>query len=461
MSAQHPPGPQSKWFGLDMLGKFRQDEQMQTYERYAAQYGDVVRVALGGRERYIITDPALAHQLLVNETDKVCKSKAQKQVFGAFTGNGLINSDGDFWKRQRKLAQPAFHAKRIAAYVDKMTDYTAQMMAHWQAGSTVDVAHEMMQLTLSIVCDCLFSVNVRAMAERIGDAVTVTQQLANRKLAALLPLPLWFPTSQHAIERRAIHDLHALVMSFIESRRKTGEDRGDLLSMLLLAIDEDKEHGGGQMTDAQARDETVTLLIVGHETSANALAWTFYELARHPDVEAKLNDELHTVLGGRAPSAQNIRQLKYLDMVIKESLRLHPPAWVITREAATEIRLGDYTIPRGSTIEICQHVIHRDPRLFPDPLRFMPERFDEGRESNLPKGAYLPFGTGPRYCIGQMFATMEMQVILAMVLQQVHLTLERPDEIPPLPMVVQRPRGGVPMRVTLPHPHPLYLDDVR
>jgi cytochrome P450 len=447
MITQHPPGPRSRLFGIEYLSKFRQDQQLQTYEDYARTYGDVVRVAFGGTERYIINDPVFAHQILVNETDKVCKSRAQKQVFGAFTGNGLINSDGDFWKRQRKLAQPAFHAKRIQAYVETMAAYTDKMLADWRIGGSYDIAQEMMQLTLSIVCDCLFSVNVREMAERIGAAVTVTQQLANRKLAAMLPLPLWFPTPQHAIERRAIHDLHALVMSFIASRRSTGEDRGDLLSMLLLAIDEDKAHGGGQMTDLQARDEAVTLLIVGHETSANALAWTLYELARHPQVEAQLRDELDRVLGGRAPTTQDIRQLSYLDQVIKESLRLHPPAWVITREAAADIQLGSYVIPKGSTIEICQHVMHRDARWFPDPLRFLPERFDAARESNLPKGAYLPFGTGPRYCIGQMFATMEMQVILAMVLQRYRLVLQSDAEIPPQPMVVQRPRGGVPMRV--------------
>jgi cytochrome P450 len=441
-----PPGPQTKFFGFDQLSKFRQDQQMKTLEEYASRYGDVVRVTFGGVQRYLIFHPSYAHQLLVEEPEKLRKARSQKQVFGEFTGNGLINSEGGFWKRQRKLAQPAFHVNRIQAYADQMVAHTTHMLQNWEVGGVYDIAHEMMSLTLSIVCDSLFSVNVQETADRIGEAVTITQNLANRKLAAMLPLPLWVPTPQHRIERRAIQELHTLVMSFIQSRRDTGEDRGDLLSMLLLAIDEDREHGGGQMTDLQARDEAVTLL-VGHETSANALAWTFYELAQHPEIEAKLAAELDAVLAGRTPTMGDLRQLKTLEMVIKESLRLHPPAWIITREAGEDIQLGDYIVPKGSMIEICTHVMHRNPDWFPEPKRFIPERFEAGKEKNLPKGAYLPFGAGPRFCIGQMFAMMEIQIILAMVLQHAHLALVPGQEIVPVPLVVLRPRGGVRMKI--------------
>ena len=447
MTSHIAPGPQSRFWGLDQLARFRQDQQVKTFETYARTYGDVVRIPFGGGQRFWLFNPDHIRQILVDEPESVCKAQAQKQVFGEFLGNGLVNSDGEFWKRQRKLATPAFHAKRIQAYAEKMMGYTNGMLQSWQAGATYDIAREMMNLTLSIVCDTLFSVNVKATADQIGAAVTVTQNLANRKLATLFPLPMWIPTPQHRMERRAIHELHSLVDGFIQSRRATGEDRGDLLSMLLLAIDEDREHGGGQMTDLQARDEAMTLLIVGHETSANALAWTFYELARNPDVETRVRAELEAVLGGRVPNMQDLRQLKFLDRVIKESLRLHPPAWIITREAAQDIELGDYRIPKGSMIEICTLVLHRDPRWFPEPERFLPERFEEGRENDLPKGAYLPFGAGPRYCIGQMFAMMEIEIILAMVLGQFHLTLVPGQDIVPLPMVALRPRGGVQMTV--------------
>lgn len=447
MTVVLPPGPQSRFFGLDQLPKFSRDQQMATLEVYAREYGDVVRITFGGTQRFLIFSLEAAYQLLIDQPEKVVKARGQKQVFGEFTGNGLINSDGEFWKRQRKLVTPAFHAKRIQAYADKMIGYTETMLQSWQNGQTLDVAHEMMTLTLSIVCDTLFNVQLKETAERIGSYVTITQNLANRKLAAILPLPMWVPTPQHRIERRAIRELFALVMDFIEARRATGEDRGDLLSMLLLAVDEDREQGGGQMTDLQARDEAMTLLIVGHETSANALAWTFYELAQYPDICNKLVAELDAVLGGRAPTVQDLRQLPYLDKVIKESLRLHPPAWIITREAAEDIQLGDYLIPKGSLIEICTHVMHRNPRYFPDPTRFDPERFDTAAEKNLPKTAYLPFGAGPRYCIGQMFATMEIQIILAMVLQRYKLTLVPGQEVVAMPLVALRPRDGVRMVV--------------
>lgn len=454
MTNQVPPGPQSKFLGLDQLSKFQPDQLMKTFEEYARTYGDVVRIRLGGFQHFLVFHPDHVRQILVDEPETVCKSKFQTRLLSVFHGNSLINSDGEFWKRQRKLVQPAFHTKRIQTYAEKMAEYTARTMQSWQVGATYDIADEMMNLTLSIVCDTLFGVDVKETANRIEEAVTIVENLVMRKAPALLPLPLWVPTRQHRNARRAIRELRSLVMGFIGARRASGEDRGDLLSMLLLAIDDEKEQGGGQMTDIQARDEAISLLIVGHETSASALAWTFYEIAQNPEVEAKLVMELDTVLAGRAPTMQDMRQLKYLDMVIKESLRLHPPSWATIRDAAQDIKLGGYIIPKGSSIDICQHVMHRDPRWFPEPERFLPERFGEGWENNLPKGAYMPFGVGPHNCIGQVFAMMEIHIILALTLQRYHLALVPGQEIVPLLLISQCPRDGVQVTIALRQPSP-------
>jgi cytochrome P450 len=262
-------------------------------------------------------------------------------------------------------------------------------------------------------------------------------------MVAILPLPLWVPTRKHQIERHAIRELHRLIGNMIRTRRNTGEDRGDLLSMILLSSDEN-----GQMSEIQARDEAISLFIAGYETTANALAWTFYALSQNPDVEARLATEIKIVLEGRTPIVEDLRNLKYTEMVIRESMRLHPPLWILLREVIEDIQVGEYTLPKGNFVEFCPHVTHRDPRWFPKPEQFIPERFEEGWEKRIPKGAYFPFGMGPRFCIGQSFAMMEAQILLAMIIQRWQLTLVPGQKVVPQPMIAQRPWHGLHMMLT-------------
>jgi cytochrome P450 len=447
MTHKLPPGPPVKFFGLNQISKFRQDQIMNTFEECARTYGDVVRISFGGFPQTMVFHPDYVRQLLIDEPETITRSHFQTRLLRVFHGNSLVNSEGDFWKRQRRLAQPAFHNNRLRVYAENMVDDISRFINRWQIGKTYDMSEEMIHLTLGNVSHIFFGADVTATAAQIETTLNTIQEYVMRKAPALLPLPIWIPLPHHRKTQQAIRDLRALVMNFIQARRASGEDSGDLLSMLLMAMDEDNEHGGGQMTDMQARDEAVSMLIVGHQTTANALTWALYEIAEHPEVEAKLLAELNMLLAGRAPSMQETRQLKYLDMVIKESLRLHPPSFAMPRDAVQDIHVGEYVIPKGTGILFSQQVMHRDVRWFPEPDRFLPERFTEGWENKVPKCAYMPFGIGPHHCIGQGFATVEMHVILAMILQRYRLSLVPGQEIVASPLISQRPRDGLFMTV--------------
>jgi cytochrome P450 len=435
-----PPQPTTRFFGLNLAHKLQQANQI-NFISELAELGDIVYLKILHAQFYLILHPDHVHQIMVEEAHKVNKAFIQKKVIGEFSGNGLLNSDGDFWKRQRKLTQPAFHAKRVAGYADLMINQTARMLDSWQFGAEYDIAREMMKLTLGIVSEALFGAHLEGRAEQIGDKVTITQDMSNRKMAALMPVPNWVPTRRHLTEQQAIKDLHRLIMDIVQSRRASNEDRGDLLSMLLMAQDE----SGGQMDDAQVRDEAITLFIAGYETTANALAWTFHLLAQNPDVEARLREEIDSVLGDRPPRMNDLRNLPYTDKVLKESMRLYPPIWAFLRDVVEDIQVGGYTIPKGSMIQFNPHATQRDARWFPDPLKFDPERFSEGWEKRIPKGAYFPFGMGPRICIGQYFAIMEAQIILAMIIQRCQLRIVPGQTIVPQPLIAQRPRDGLKM----------------
>ena len=455
MNPKAPPGPPSKFFGLNQIALFQPNRLMQTFEMCARTYGDVVRVSFGGYSQTMVFHPDDVHRILIDESEKVGRSKLQQRLFSVFLGNSLTNSDGEFWKRQRKLMQPAFHARCIQGYIETMAEHTARYFDRWQFGDTYDMDAEMIELTLSNVTRTLFGADVTATADQILSAVYTTQEYTMRKAPAMLSLPIWVPLPYHRRTQRDITYLREVVMDFIEKGRAEGKDRGDLLSMLLLAVDEDGEDGGGQMTDLQARDEAISMLIVGHTTTSALLSWALYEVSRHPEVEAKLLDELDTILGGRTPSMENIRQLKYMDMVIKETLRLYPPSWGMPRDVVEDIVLGDYLIPKGTGVLFCQQVMHRDPRWFPESDRFMPERFADGWEEKVPKCAYMPFGYGSHICIGQTFAISESLLILAMLLQRFRLTLVPGQEIVTSPLVSQRPRYGLRMQVEHRQPKPV------
>jgi cytochrome P450 len=405
-------------------------------------YGDVVRMRYGPFPLYMLYHPDDVHEVLVKQAAKFYKPRLTKSVFNRFLGNGLIVSDGDFWKRQRKLAQPAFHARRIESYAQVMVDYAQRMLDGWQDGQTRDIDQEMMKLTMSIVARTLFDADVSGDAEAVGRAMTVIQQIANQQFNSVIPpLPEWIPTTQNRRERQAVEALDRVLARIVNERRASGEDTGDLLSMLLLAEDEN----GERMTDQQVRDEAMTLFLAGHETTSNALTWTWYLLSQHPEIETKLHDELTIVLGGRAPTLNDLPQLKYTEMVVKESMRLYPPAWGISREPLEDVEIGGYTLEKGKPVFIVPYVQHRDSRWFDEPERFLPERWEEGFEERLPRYAYMPFGGGPRVCIGNSFAMMEARLLLATIAQHVRLSLRPGYKVEPEPMITLRVKGGLPM----------------
>lgn len=415
----------------------------------AQEYGDIVTLQLGPYRAYLVASPDLAREVLVTQSSKLHKAQLDKQILRKFLGNGLLISDGDFHRRQRALAQPAFHTKRIQAYGQVMVSYTERLLSQWQANHVLAIDAEMMRLTMFIVAKTLFDADVSAEAESAGQAIQELQEAANREYKRSFSVPLWIPTPNNRQFRRGAIILDDIIAQIIADRRAKAqdgevEDTGDLLSMLLLARSED----GQPMSDHQVRDEAVTLFAAGHETTSNALTWTWYFLSLHPDVEAKLHAELEEELSGRAPAVEDLNHLPYTQMVLKESMRLRPPAWILNgRVAIEDIELGGYHIPSGSILFISPYQMHRLPQYFPDPEHFDPERFRPEREKELPRYAYMPFGGGPRVCIGNAFAMMEAQLILATVAQHYRLTLEPDQEVELLPQITLSPKDELRMKV--------------
>jgi cytochrome P450 len=357
-------------------------------------------------------------------------------------GEGLLTSEGDFHLRQRRLAQPAFHRQRVTAYGATMATYAAARRDRWRPGETIDAHREMMALTLAIVGKTLFDADVEHEAAEIGAALATTFEsfqfgffLPFGELLERLPLPATLRF------RKARARLDATIYRLIEERRRAGGDRGDLLSMLLLA--QDTEGDGGRMTDVQLRDEAMTIFLAGHETTANAMTWTWYLLSQHPDVEACVHAEIDAALGGRLPSADDLPLLPYTRMVLAESMRLYPPAWIVGRRALGPFDANGYTIPARSIVLLSPYTMHRDPRWFPEPERFDPERFTPERQSERPKFAYFPFGGGPRVCIGEQFAWMEGVLLLATIAQRWRLRLVPGHPIALQPIITLRPKHGI------------------
>ena len=410
--------------------------------KMAREYGDLPHFRLGSYPVYLLNHPDLVREVLVTRQSNFIKSRALQRA-RILLGEGLLTSEGDFHKRQRRLVQPAFHRDRLAAYAAVMCESAGRVRDRWRDGSTVDVAVEMMRLTLAVVGKSLFSADVESEAPEIGEALTTVLKMFNLLMLPfseyLEKLPL--PSIRRFDKARA--RLDATIYGLIEQRRRSGEDRGDLLSMLLLAQDEE-EHGGG-MTDKQVRDEALTLFLAGHETTANALTWTWYLLSQNPDCEQRLHRELDAVLGGRAPQIDDLPALRYTEMVLAEAMRLYPPAWAIGRMSREPFELGGINIAAGSIFIASPYVTHRDARWFPNPEQFDPERFTPEARDARPKFAYFPFGGGARVCIGERFAWMEGVLVLATLAQRWQLRLEPGHRVEMLPLITLRTKHGMRM----------------
>jgi cytochrome P450 len=438
---KQPSGPK----GAPLIGSLRQfaADPPQFLLQTAYQYGDMAHFRLAHLSAYLPTRPDSVREILVTQAGRFERGQMDYRILSRFLGNGLLTSEGEFHKRQRKLVQPAFHSKRIQAYADTMVSYTENMLATWHSGQTRDIDDDMMRLTMFIVSKTLFDADVSEDAETVGQAIHNLQKVTNNDYRRTFPWPEWLPTADNRKRQQAVHALDQVIEQIIAERRQSREDKGDLLSMLLLAQDED----GASMTGKQLRDEVVTLFSAGHETTSNALTWAWYLLSQNPEAEARLHAELDHVLAGRSPTLADLPNLPYTLMVIKETLRLYPPAWLLGRTALEEVEIGGYTLPEGSRCFISPYVLHRMPQYFPEPERFDPERWLPEKEAALPKYAYLPFGGGPRVCIGNSFAMMEAHLLLATIAQQYQLSLLPGHKVVPEALITMSPEFGLPMRV--------------
>jgi cytochrome P450 len=435
-----PPGPK----GHPIRGNFPEyvADQLGYLEALARDYGDVVRLRFFHIPVYVFNNPQDVEDVLVTKNRSFTKPlDFRLPLFRGIFGNGLLTSDGDFWRRERRLAQPAFHRDRIAEYGKVMVAYTNHVLDSWQDGETRDIHPEMMVLTLRIALKTLFNVEAEDDVAMLSALSNDLIEMFSLQESVLWPVHNYLPTPSSRRFRGLTEQLSQYIYGIISQRRQNSADTGDLLSMLLQAQDDD----GSRMTDTQLRDEVMTMFLAGHETTALSLSWTLYLLSQHPEVEAKLAAELDSVLGPREPEVQDLPNLRYTDAVVKESLRLYPPAWAFGRQATEDCEIGNYPVAKGRQVFFFPWVIHRDARYFDSPSEFRPERWADEKMKRIPKYAYLPFGGGPRVCIGNAFAMMEGALVLAAIARRYRVHLAPDQHIVPWPVFTLRPRHGIKM----------------
>ena len=437
-----PPGPPSKFLGLSFLS-FRRDP-VGFLTGVTRRYGDLVGFRFGTQWAVFINNPELIRDVLVTHDHAFGKGRGLQRA-KRLLGEGLLTSEGNFHRRQRRLAQPAFHRQRVHSYGSVMTKYADEMRQAWHDGSTLDIDHEMTRLTLAIVAKTLFDANVTGEAEAIGQALTTTMESWRQLMLPFSELLEKLPLPSFRRFREARARLDETIYRIIGERRSDPTDRGDLLSMLMAA--QDSEGDGGSMSDLQLRDELMTLFLAGHETTANALTWTWYLLSQHPDTESRLHEELDKVLGGRLPQADDLPQLVFAEKVVSESMRLYPPAWIIGRRTLQDYEIASHRLPANTLILMSPFIMHRDARYFPDPLRFDPERWTPEAKAARPRFSYFPFGGGSRQCIGESFAWMEGILLVATLAQRWRLRLLPGYPVVPRPLVTLRPKFGMKMKV--------------
>ncbi len=440
MQTLEPPGPRALLPGR-VLFEIRRDP-IAAFTRLARTYGDLVRFRVGGRDTYLVSRPEWIRDILVTRNDAFVKGEGLRSA-KALLGEGLLTSEGEFHKRQRRLIQPAFHNQRIADYSRAMVEYSLRTSDRWRDGETVDMHREMMHLTLAIVAKVLFSADVEAEADQIGAALATSLEYLNHLMSPLAVVTDRLPLPGNRAFRQAYDVLDATMQRMIDERRSEKTHANDLLTMLLEA--QDAEGEGGGMSDAQVRDEAMTLFLAGHETTANALTWTWYLLSEHLEAETKLHHELDQVLGGRPPSLDDVPRLRYTNAVLTESMRLYPPAWILSRECTEAYAINGHTAPAGSTFLMSQWILHHDPRYFDRPDVFDPDRWTPEFRAKLPRFAYFPFGGGPRVCIGEPFAWMEGTLALAALAQGWTARHVADHPVALLPRITLRPRYGMRM----------------
>jgi cytochrome P450 len=433
-SSARAPGPGGR-YGLRNIVRFTSD-QLVFLRELADRYGDVVEVTLLGRQWYLVSHPDDIEYLLVKQS-RIMGRDDYATVLERALGLGLLTSDGELWKRQRRLMSQAFVPKRIQSYAEAMVRVTEAGIRSWEHGQTRNLHLEMSRITMEVVADVLFGASIGpGEAETVREAMEVINEFFANSPEAMVKLAPWVPTPRNLRMRRAVGQIDELIFRIIAARRK-GEPKDDLLGTLLSAQDDD----GSRMSDRQLRDEAVTLFLAGHETTALTLAHTLFLLSKHPAVERALHEELTRVLGGRLPTAADVKSLPLTERILKESMRLFPPAWTTGREALEDVEVKGYRIPKGAQILVTQWVVHHDPRWFPNPEGFDPDRWLPERAKDLPRFAYFPFGGGPRVCIGNHFAMMEATLLLAVIVQRWQCELLPGQRLELKPSVTLRQKG--------------------
>ncbi|MEO1373629.1 MAG: cytochrome P450 [Cyanobacteria bacterium J06635_10] len=440
-SQQLPPGPKGH-FLVGSLPEYQRNP-LGFLTNCAKNYGDVVYLS-GLIPSFLLNHPNFIEEMLVKKQQYLIKSQFVS-IVKPLLGNGLLLSEGEFWKKQRHLINPAFHHARIKAYSRVMVEYTQRMLDTWENGEIRDIHHDMMNLTLTIAAKTLFGSQVDKDVDTIEQAIKVTLKHFDIRSTNLLLflLPDWIPTPDNLGFQTAVKQIDAIVYRLIQEHRASGDETDNLLSMLLNLQSED----GTRMSDKQIRDEVMTLILAGHETTALTLSWAWYLLAKHPEIEAKLIAELKTVLAGGNPNLSDLRQLRYTEWVILETMRLYPPVWIIPRTVKSDCEIGGYHMKKGQGLVASQWIVHRDPRWFENPDTFNPSRWENDLIKRLPSFAYFPFGGGSRICIGKSFAMMEACLVLATIAQNYKFTLVSQQPVEPWASLSLRPKQAIRVRL--------------
>jgi len=435
-----PPGPPNR-FGLGNLRGMMKDQL--SYMTQAAELGPIVDLPILFERYYLVREPALIQQALTQGHTVMRKDRFTHEL-SRVMGEGLVTSEGDLWRRQRKLVSHAFIPRRIRTYGDAMVEATHRSLDRWADGDELDIHAAMAELTLDVVGRTLFDADVRGEAKEVGDALHVISDFYSSVLEKPIVPPEWWPSPAMRRFRRHALSVDRIVQRIIEDRRQSGEDRGDLLSALLQALDD----GGGGMSDRQLRDECITLFLAGHETTSLALANTFYLLSQHPEIEQQVHEEAAAVLGDRRATSEDVKELALTERVIKESMRLYPPVYAIGRQLTEDYELGGYVVEKGVTLLFVPWVTHRHADYFDNPLRYDPDRWLPERASALHKYAYFPFGGGPRICIGNHFAMTEAILLLSTLIREYRFELVPGQTLTLKPSVTLRPAQGLKMNLT-------------
>jgi cytochrome P450 len=409
-------------------------------------YGPVCTFRVGAESVCIVNDPGLVQEILTSRASEFHRTRTQKRLFGRIVGNGLILSDGIHWQKQRRLAQPAFHQRQIATYMEVMQQIAEQHVQRWPRNEVFDFDQAVTALTLNIVAVTLLGSQPPRDIEAISTALAESQRAAVRLMKLGVTIPGWLPTSSNRKLKRSVRAMNSVILPVIaEKRRTAGDGAGDLLSMFIAAVDADD--GKRKMTDKEVRDEAVTMLLAGHDTTANLLAWTIYLLGKHKDVYARLQREVDEVFCGKEPSVEGLRRLTYGDMVLREVMRLYPPVYLILREPVHDLTLGGFEFKKGQMLMLSPWLLHRDPNNFEDPEAFNPDRLANDGMAAIPAEVYIPFGAGPHRCIGSNFAVMEALIILVRIAQELDIHISGNVPVQPEPLITLGVRNGLPIIV--------------